>query len=178
MKILITGNMGYIGPCVVRQLRHSRPQAGLIGLDAGFFASCLTNSEVFPECRVDLQYFADVRRLPDNVFQGVDAVAHLAAISNDPMGNTFEEVTYEINHQATCALALEAKRAGVRSFVYASSCSIYGSADDRPRTEDSELAPLTAYAKSKVLSERGLEKLADKDFRVTSLRFATACGMS
>ena len=79
MKILITGNMGYIGPCVVKQLRTSFPNATLIGLDTGYFADCLTNSEIFPECRVDLQYFADVRKLPPGSLENVNAVVHLAA---------------------------------------------------------------------------------------------------
>jgi nucleoside-diphosphate-sugar epimerase len=178
MKILVTGNMGYIGPCVVRHMRTFYPEASLIGLDTGFFANCLTNSNVFPECMVSQQIFADVRNLPEDALKGIDAIVHLAAISNDPMGNTFEEVTFDINYKATVKLARKAKKAGVKSFVFASSCSIYGSADDRPRTEKSELGPLTAYAKSKVLSESELAGLADKTFKVTSLRYATACGMS
>ena len=97
MKILITGNMGYVGPNVVRQLRASRPGATLIGLDMGYFSHCLTNAVVLPECHVDVQYFADVRAVPELVLSGVDAVVHLAAISNDTMGNTFEEVTMEVN---------------------------------------------------------------------------------
>lgn len=178
MKILITGNMGYIGPCVVQRLRNSYPKATLIGLDMGYFANCLTNTEILPECRVDLQYFSDIRHVSEDMLQDIDGIVHLAAISNDPMGNTFEEVTFEINHRATIELAKKAKEAGVKTFVYASSCSMYGSAEDGPRTEKSPLNPLTAYAKSKVLSEKDLEKLAGKKFKVTSLRFSTACGMS
>jgi len=178
MKILITGNMGYIGPCVVQRLRTSYPGAVLVGLDMGYFANCLTNAEILPECRVDMQYFADVRKLQTDLLRGVDAIVHLAAISNDPMGNTFEKVTFDINHLASIDLAKKAKEAGVKSFVYASSCSMYGAADDGARTEDSPLNPLTAYAKSKVATERDLEKLADNKFKVTSLRFSTACGMS
>ena len=178
MKILITGNMGYIGPCVVRHLRQSYPQAALIGLDAGFFATCLTNSAVFPECRVDLQYFADVRKVPRDVLHGVDAVVHLAAISNDPMGKAFEKVTLEINYGASINLARKAREAGVRSYVFASSCSMYGAAEDSARTEESPLNPLTAYARSKVFTERDLAQVAGDGFKVTSLRFATACGMS
>jgi nucleoside-diphosphate-sugar epimerase len=178
MKILITGNTGYIGPSVLRQLRQSYPQATLIGLDKGYFAHCLTNADILPECRADLQYFADVRQFPPEVLQGVDAVVHLAAISNDPMGKTFEEVTYDINFKASVELARQAKLAGARAFVFASSCSMYGLADDTPRKETSPLNPLTAYAKSKVRTEGELQKLADKKFKVTCLRFATACGMS
>jgi nucleoside-diphosphate-sugar epimerase len=112
------------------------------------------------------------------MLQGVDAIVHLAAISNDPMGNTYENVTNDINYIASIELAKKAKKAGVKSFVYASSCSMYGSADDGARTEDSDLNPLTAYAKSKVATERDLENIADDHFTVTSLRFSTACGMS
>jgi len=178
MKILITGNTGYVGPSVIRRLRDSYPQATLIGLDKGYFAHCLTNAEFLPECRADVQYFADMRKLPREALQGVDAVVHLAAISNDPMGKTFEQVTYDINLRASVELAKQAKLTGAKTFVFASSCSMYGQADDTPRKETSALNPLTAYAKSKVMTEVELEKLADKTFTVTCLRFATACGMS
>lgn len=178
MKVLITGNMGYIGPSVVTQLRKTRPGIQIIGLDTGFFANCLTNSEILPECRVDMQYFSDVRKVSDDMLEGVDSIVHLAAISNDPMGNTFENVTSDINYKASVALATLAKKNGVKSFVYASSCSMYGSAEDGARTEESPLNPLTAYAKSKIATERELINLADSRFTVTSLRFATACGMS
>jgi nucleoside-diphosphate-sugar epimerase len=178
MKILITGNMGYIGPCVVQRLRVSYPDATLIGLDMGYFANRLTNAAVLPECGVNIQYFADMRKLPAGLLTGVDAIVHLAAISNDPMGNTFEEVTNDINYRSSIELAKQAKEAGVKKFVFASSCSMYGFADDATRTETSPLNPLTAYAKSKVFTERDLENLADREFVVTSLRFATACGMS
>ncbi|MCL4475997.1 MAG: SDR family oxidoreductase [Nitrospirae bacterium] len=178
MKILITGNMGYLGPCVVQRLHASYPDVTLVGLDMGYFASCLTNAQILPECRVDLQYFSDVRCLPDNVLQGVYAIVYLAAVSNDPMGNTFEEPTFDINYRAAVEVAKKAKQAGVKTIVYASSCSMYGFAEDGAKTENSELNPLTAYAKSKVLAEGDLKKIADTNFVVTSLRFSTACGMS
>lgn len=178
MKILITGNMGYVGPVVVRRLRQSYPQAILVGLDTGYFAHCLTNADLLPECRVDIQYFADVRRLPLAALDGVDTIVHLAAISNDPIGNLFEEVTLDINYRAGVQLANEAKQRGVKVFIFAASCSMYGFADDSPRKEISPLNPLTAYAKSKVYTEQELQKLADETFTVTSLRFSTACGMS
>jgi nucleoside-diphosphate-sugar epimerase len=108
----------------------------------------------------------------------VDAVVHLAAISNDPMGNSFEKVTKDINDESSANLARLAKEAGVTRFVFASSCSMYGFAEGGPRKEDDALNPLTAYARSKVATEQILRKLATKDFVVTSLRFATACGMS
>lgn len=178
MKILITGNMGYIGPCVVGYLRGSHPEAELIGLDMGFFANCLTNAKVLPECKVDIQYFADVRQLSAVHLKEVDAIVHLAAISNDPMGKQFENVTFDINHQASVNLAKKAKESGVSSYIFASSCSMYGAAEEKPRNENSPLNPLTAYAKSKVYTERDLEPLAGDGFKVTSLRFSTACGMS
>ena len=178
MKILVTGNTGYIGPSVLKRLRHSYPKATLVGFDKGYFAHCLTNANILPECRADIQYFGDVRHPQAEILNGVDAVIHLAAISNDPMGKTFEDVTYDINFRASVDLARRAKAAGVRSFVFASSCSVYGVADDTPRKETSQLNPITAYAKSKIRTETELEKLAGKDFTVTCLRFATACGMS
>lgn len=177
-RVLITGNTGYVGPAVLKQLRQSHPQATLIGLDNGYFAHCLTNADVLPEVTADIQYFADIRRLPEDVLRGVDAVVHLAAISNDPMGNAFEEVTFDVNFQASVDLARQAKAAQVKAFIFASSCSMYGLADDTPRKETSPLNPLTAYAKSKVRTEGELQKLAGRDFAVTCLRFATACGMS
>jgi nucleoside-diphosphate-sugar epimerase len=112
------------------------------------------------------------------VLDGVDAIVHLAAISNDPMGKQFENVTFDINYQASVDLAKKAKMAGVKSFVFASSCSMYGAAENQPRTEGSPLNPLTAYAKSKVHTEKDLQALADQSFKVTCLRFSTACGMS
>ena len=178
MRVLITGNMGYVGPSVVRYLRAVYPDAVLLGLDMGYFASILSNAAIMPECRVDLQYFADVRRPPHEALHGTDAVVHLAAISNDPMGRRFERVTFAINHEATIGLATLAKAAGVSRFVLASSCSVYGSAGNEARDEQSAVAPLTAYAKSKILAEQGLATLAGSGFQVTCLRFATACGMS
>lgn len=178
MKILVTGNMGYVGPCVVKQLRASCPSATIIGFDKGYYSHRTFSETVLPECNLDLQYFGDVRYFPKEILRGVDAVVHLAAISNDPIGNRFEEVTLDINYRASIEIAKEAKRKGVRAFVFASSCSLYGAADDNARMEKSPLNPLTAYAKSKALTERELEPLASKKFKVTSLRFSTACGWS
>jgi nucleoside-diphosphate-sugar epimerase len=170
--------MGYIGPCVVERLRASYPDSTLAGLDIGYFGNCITSAEILPECRVDLQYFGDIRQFPEEILSGVDAIVHLAGISNDPIGNRFEEVTLDINYRASIDLAKKASEAGVKSFVFASSCSMYGSADDSARTEKSPLNPLTAYAKSKVFTERDLEPLASEQFKITSLRFSTACGWS
>jgi nucleoside-diphosphate-sugar epimerase len=178
MQILITGNMGYVGPGVVRHLRASHPEATLAGLDMGYFAHCLTNAAQLPESRLNVQHYGDVRHVPEQALAGVDAIVHLAAISNDPMGHAFEEVTLAINHRASISLAQKAKAAGVKRFVFASSCSVYGFAESGPRTEQSEVNPLTAYARSKVLTERDLAGLAGPNFRVVCLRFPTACGMS
>lgn len=178
MKIVIFGNMGYVGPGVVSRLREVYPKATLIGYDTGFFASCLTDVDFLPERKLDHQYFGDIRNVPDFVLEGADAVVNLAAISNDPMGTKFEEVTLDVNHKSGIALAKRAKELGVRSFVFASSCSMYGAASDGAKTEDSTLNPLTAYARSKVFTEQDLKPLADDKFMVTCLRFATACGMS
>lgn len=178
MKIVIFGNMGYVGPGVVTRLRNTYPQATLIGYDTGFFASCLTDVDFLPERKLDHQFFGDIRNVPDYVIEGADAIVNLAAISNDPMGTKFEGVTMDVNHKSGIALAKRAKELGVKTFIFASSCSMYGAASDGAKTEESTLNPLTAYARSKVATELDLKPLADKNFTVTCLRFATACGMS
>jgi nucleoside-diphosphate-sugar epimerase len=178
VKILITGNMGYIGPSVADELRRSQSDATLIGYDTGYFAHCLTGAPALPETRIDQQYFGDMRDLSADVLRGVDAVVHLAAISNDPMGNTYEQVTNDINTESSIRFAKLAKAAGVRRLVFASSCSMYGFTEGGARKEGDALNPLTAYARSKVAMEGALRELADERFVVTSLRFATACGMS
>lgn len=178
MKIVIFGNMGYVGPCLVERLRETYPTATLIGYDVGFFASYLTNVDYLPERKLDYQYFGDVRNVPDSFLEGADVVINLAAISNDPMGTKFEEVTLDVNYRSGIKLAKRAKALGVKSFIFASSCSMYGAAGDSAKTEDSTLNPLTAYARSKAFTEQDLRPLADDTFTVTCLRFATACGMS
>ena len=178
MKILIAGNMGYVGPVLVRRLRDSYPDAELIGFDMGYFGSCISSNGILPESRLSRQYFSDVRRFPSALMAGVDAIVYLAALSNDPLSQTFEEPTFDINYRACIRAATIAKDSGVKSFVFASSCSVYGFAEEGPRIEDSPVNPLTAYAKSKVWAETDLTPLADEQFKVTCLRFATACGMS
>ena len=170
--------MGYVGPAVVRQLRSSYPDAELVGLDIGFFAHCLTDARVLPEAHLHKQIFSDVRNATAKTLKNVSAVVHLAGVSNDPIGNTFEQVTEDINCQASIHLAQLAKSMGARRFVFASSCSIYGYVKGGSRKEEDELNPLTAYAQSKIGAEKGIAYLADEDFVVTCLRFATACGMS
>jgi len=178
MKILITGNLGYVGSELVKLLRKAYPNAELLGFDIGYFAKQLTNKDTAPEMYLDCQYFGDVRQFPERLLQGVDAIIQLAAISNDPIGNKFEEVTLDVNYKAVIDIAGKAKKMGVKRMVFASSCSVYGFAEEAARTEDSAVNPLTAYARSKVLAERDLATLADNTFMVTCLRFATACGMS
>jgi nucleoside-diphosphate-sugar epimerase len=178
MRILITGNCGYVGSTLVRHLRQVMPAAEIIGYDAGWFAHCLTDVRVLPETLLARQHYGDVRDFPPALLDGVDAVVHLAAVSNDPMGNRFEQVTDEINAQASVRLARLAGEAGVRAFVFASSCSIYGFAEGGPRRESDAVNPLTAYARSKVATERALAGMNADGMAVTCLRFATACGMS
>jgi nucleoside-diphosphate-sugar epimerase len=178
MKILITGNLGYVGSELVKLLRKAYPKAELLGFDIGYFAKQITNKDTAPEIYLDYQYYGDVRHFPEKLLEGVDAVVQLAAISNDPIGNKFEKVTLDVNYEAVIDIARKAKKMGVKKVVFASSCSVYGFAEEDARTEDSSVNPLTAYARSKVLAERDLAPLADEQFMVTCLRFATACGMS
>jgi UDP-glucose 4-epimerase len=177
MKILIAGNMGYVGPAVVRHLRATHPDAILHGFDNAYFAHCLTGSVTLPERALDEQFYGDVRTLSAERLSGYDAVVELAAISNDPMGNQFEAVTFDINQGCVVSIAKAAAAAGVKNFVFASSCSVYGIAAGGPRSETDPLNPITAYAKSKIGAEGELSAL-ETDMVITSLRFATACGMS
>ncbi len=178
MRILITGNMGYVGPVVAAHFRSVWPDAELIGFDSGYFAQCLTLPDEFPERVLDKQVFGDVRDFPVELLEGVDAVVHLAALSNDPIGARFEKQTEGINYRASVDIATAAADAGVKSFVFASSCSVYGFAEGGPRKETDTLTPLTAYARSKIATEQALEQLEAPDMTITCLRFATACGQS
>lgn len=170
--------MGYVGPVLVRHLRARHPEAELIGFDSSFFAHCLTGVQRLPESALDRQCFGDVREFPGSLLEGIDAVVHLAAISNDPMGNKFEAVTGEINYRASARIAALARDHHVKNFVFASSCSVYGEATAGARTEGDAVNPLTAYARSKIATECALEDLDTGDMSTTCLRFATACGMS
>src|ERR1041385_5247568 len=156
MRILITGNMGYVGSILGRHLRHVHPGAELIGFDASYFAHCLTGARALPESVLDEQHFGDIRDFPSHLLDGVDAVVNLAAISNDPMGYKFEVVTDDINYKAGLRLAEAAVKYGVKNFVFASSCSVYGAASTNARTEEDEVNPLTAYARSKIATEKAL----------------------
>ena len=178
MRIVITGNMGYVGPAVVQHLGKVFPDSEIIGVDSCFFGHSLTGVDCLPEAAVDIQYLSDVRDLTSEHLEGADVLVELAAISNDPMGNAFEAVTMSVNAEAVVRAAQIARDAGVGRVVFASSCSIYGFAEGDAKDEGAELNPLTAYAISKVTAEEGLAKLASDEFVISCLRFPTACGMS
>lgn len=178
MRILVTGNMGYVGPWVVRHLRQLPGLEQLTGLDTGYFAHCLVGPTTLPECAVDAQVFKDVRTIGEADVAGYDVVVYLAAISNDPMGKAFEEVTLDVNWKSAVRTAEMVKRAGAKAFVFASSCSIYGAVESGVADESSPVNPLTAYARSKIGAETDLKALASERFVVSCLRFATACGAS
>jgi nucleoside-diphosphate-sugar epimerase len=178
MRILITGDMGYVGPVLTRFLRERLSDAVLIGFETGFFGHCLTGAGLLPEALLNRQVFGDIRELPADLLDRVDAVVHLSAVSNDPMGNKFEAVTGDINQRASVRLAKLAADRGVKNFVFASSCSMYGYAEGGARKETDPTNPLTAYARSKIHCENAFAELDLGGMTITSLRFATACGMS
>lgn len=176
MDILLVGHRGYIGPVAATHLSRALPGARVHGIDANWFAGA--EAETFPDAVFASQRRADVRDLTEADFAGMDAVVALAAVSNDPIGKEFEDATADINSKAVLKAAKAARAAGVKRFVFASSCSMYGAGSDSLRKETDTLNPLTAYAKSKVATEDGLRGLATDGFMITSLRFATACGAS
>jgi nucleoside-diphosphate-sugar epimerase len=173
MRIIVTGSDGYIGARLVPYLAARGHD--VVAVDAGFFVDGwlpLDGAAPLPAAR------KDVRDLDDTDLRGADAVVHLGELSNDPLGQFDPVLTYEVNYHASAALARRAKRLGIPRFVYSSSCSVYGAAEDGPRTESSAVAPQTAYAECKVLVERALHILADDAFSPTILRNATAFGPS
>ena len=173
MRVLITGSEGYIGS-VLGPFLMARAH-DVVGLDTGFHrAGWLYNGMAAAPMWLN----RDVRTIGPEDLRGYDAVVHLAELSNDPVGQLNPELTYEINHLGSVNLARAAKAAGVERFVYMSSCSVYGAAGDGYSDETSEVAPLTAYAKCKVLVERDVRPMADDDFSPTFLRNATAMGAS
>ena len=178
MKVLITGNLGYVGSVLTRYLHLLYPNIEITGYDTAFFAHCLTNSKTLPELCLKKQYFGEIREFPEELLKGIDAVIHLAAISNDPMGSKYEKVTDEINYQASKRIAELARDNRVNHFVFASSCSMYGAATEGARKETDTLNPLTAYSRSKVAMEEALANMDPMDMVITALRFSTACGMS
>lgn len=178
MKVFVTGNMGYIGPVLNRVLLATFPKVEILGFDAGFFGHSLTGADFTPEQGVSVQYFGDVRDIESGMLREVDAVVHLAGVSNDPIGHEFADVTEDINRSASVRLAEMASSAGVKNFVFASSCSMYGQAEGGARKETDPTNPLTAYARSKIGTEDDLRNADLGEMVFTSLRFATACGWS
>jgi nucleoside-diphosphate-sugar epimerase len=174
MRVLVTGNLGYVGTVMTPLLRREGHEVW--GLDTGFFAPCLMGE--LGETGVGLQLAKDIREVEPADLSGVDAVVHLAGLSNDPVGELDARLTREINLEGTVRLAEAAKRAGATRFLFASSCSIYGQGGGEPLTEDAAFQPLTAYARSKVEAEAALHRLASPTFSPVCLRNATAYGFS
>jgi nucleoside-diphosphate-sugar epimerase len=172
MRVLVTGHNGYIGSVMVPMLQAAGHE--VTGLDTYLYAEC-TFGRAVPDVsslRIDLR---DVTRAD---LAGYDAVIHLAALCNDPLGNLIPDTTYEINHRASVHLATAAKAAGVSRWLFASSCSLYGLAGDDLLTEEAGFNPITPYGESKILTEQDVRPLADSSFSPTYLRNATAYGVS
>jgi nucleoside-diphosphate-sugar epimerase len=171
MKVLVTGHDGYIGSVMVKVLQAAGHD--VVGMDTYFFEDC-GQGGASPVAALR----KDVRDATADDLAGFDAVIHLAALCNDPLGDLNPGWTYDINHAASCNLARLAKEAGVSRFLYASSCSMYGKAGEEMMTEDAPLRPLTPYAVSKVRTEEDVAKLADDHFSPVFMRNATAYGWS
>lgn len=172
MRVLLTGHKGYIGAVAAPMLLDSGHE--VTGLDTDLYRSCDFGTGI-----VDIpEVIKDLRDITVSDLSGFDAVVHLAALSNDPVGNLNPQLTYDINNEASINLAKLAKQAGVSRFVFASSCSTYGAAGDDFLDESSALNPVTAYGKSKVLVEQALASMASDGFSPTSMRNATAYGAS
>jgi nucleoside-diphosphate-sugar epimerase len=173
MRVLVTGDRGYIGAVLVPFLRGAGHQVD--GLDVGLYEGC--DFGAAPES-IGARPARDIRDAEASHLTGYDAVVCLAALSNDPLGHLNPAATFSINHEGTLRLARAAKQAGVGRFLFASSCSLYGAAGSRAVAEDAELLPVTPYGATKVLAERELSLLADDAFSPTYLRNATAYGAS
>ncbi|WP_327146606.1 NAD-dependent epimerase/dehydratase family protein [Nocardia sp. NBC_01327] len=172
MRVLVTGHQGYLGTVMVPELQRAGHE--VTGLDIGYFADCVLGET--PPAPPTLT--VDLREVTADQLAGFDAVVHLAALSNDPLGALAPQITYDINHHASVRLARLAKDAGVQRFLYASTCSVYGAAGADLVTEDAPLRPLTPYAESKVRVEDDVAALADSGFAPVFLRNATAFGFS
>ena len=174
MRVLLTGHQGYLGTVMAPILAAAGHE--VTGLDSGLFADCVLGSLDHPDVE---GVSADIRDVTVEQLQGFDAVVHMAALSNDPLGALAPEITYDINHHASTRLGKLAKEAGVKRFAYASTCSVYGAqTGDNLVDEDAALKPVTPYAISKVRVEDDLNQIADADFVPFHLRNATAFGFS
>ncbi|MFZ3554523.1 NAD-dependent epimerase/dehydratase family protein [Streptomyces sp. BH055] len=173
MRVLLTGHQGYLGTVMAPVLKAAGHD--VVGLDSGLFADCVLG----PTPDDPQGHRVDLRDVTAEHVAGVDAVIHLAALSNDPLGSLAPQLTYDINHHASVHLARLAREAGVKRFLYASTCSVYGAAGgDELVGEDAPLRPVTPYAESKVRVEDDLHALADDDFTPVYMRNATAFGYS
>jgi len=172
MRVLVTGSKGYIGAVMVPILEKAGHE--VVGLDTDYYRNCTFGTWEQKTKTI----FKDLREIEAKDLEGFDAVVHLAALSNDPLGDLDPDLTYDINFHASVHIARLAKQVGIHRYVFSSSCSNYGAAGDNLVSEDSTLNPVTAYGRSKVLTEQEVGKLADDSFSPTFLLSATAYGVS
>lgn len=177
MRILVTGNNGYIGSVMVRFLLEKG--YAVTGLDSDLFEESIFGDKSITGGMPSISYLRkDLRSVEASDLKGVDAIFHLCALSNDPLGNFNPEITYEINHKGSVRLAKLAKQVGIQKFIFSSSCSVYGDSKEEVVNEKSQVHPITPYAISKVLAERDISEIKSVDFYPTFLRSSTAYGLS